>query len=958
MKTISLKDVWLKYRIDFKENGKVVSEDFWALREINMDVDQSEAIFIIGENGAGKTTLLKIIAGMLNPDKGIVKVNGTVSALLEIGAGFQRDLTGRENIYLTSSFFGLTREQADARYPDIVKFASIGRFINTSVKNYSQGMYMRLAFAIAVHVSPDILLIDDMFMVGDLYAQRKCINKMFELKEMAKTIIFVTHDIEIVKRFCQRGILIKDGRIIKEGKFKEVTSYYLKTVGDRKGIGILQGSHLGLVFNNGKLMLSWNDDGLTKEWAGHVSVLSNGNWYSSLQADWEIRQVDRDRICLEGKCWDLPVWQLWDIRLDDAKNEIGLSIDFEVQENCNFEECKVCFMFRDDYKTWFNPFRKEVFKINDFSKELSWKRVDNQAHTANFVGLSAGDTSRALLPSVVLEDDLYIPGKLLNVQNTDCVFKARALESRIICDGTRNMSLEAGRHALFHNKVKIIDNLSEEDHYRHNAPKTILPKAIGSKEKICLTAEYHNKICIYWKGRKITASKGFKTVFYHKGEAYHSSDTVWRVHKISDNRMNIIIPWTNLPLRQVWDIELLENDIFLWKVYMQARENMVVENSEFRVMLSPQYDRWFTSEEQGEICEELKTKNYKNVIMRNDPHGIVGLKSVLSEALELPCVLLHDTSGNRFNSLDRSADINTFSEDGTRKAEPVVSLYVLDGNSEELVNFPKGSYLVCDARVLICDDYKAKGYLKDIEEKNAGNARRLPMARGLSANEIKLQSGRYKLNFVKGRGKIFLDSGEITKNFGVYTSIYSSQFCKGGVWYTSMDAIWEIIGCEKKKLIVRGRWPYLPLTQIWEIKPAHEGFTWKIDMKVHAPVWVKRQHANIMISDHYSSWSVSGGGSNLFPEEFALTQWDNLYRQKAADGLYISAGDTQPMSILPGINFSCLKEAHNLEAVIENSNVTFKSRILGFDRIVDKDKTLLEPGTYGYFYGKMSFSGK
>lgn len=954
MNTISLKDVWLKYWIDFKENHKVVSENFWALKAINMDVEEGEAVFIIGENGAGKTSLLKIIAGILNPDKGTVKVNGTVSALLEIGAGFHKDLTGRENIYLTSSFFGLTREQIDARYSDIIKFASIGRFINAPVKNYSQGMYMRLAFAIAIHVDPEILLIDDIFVVGDLYTQRKCVDKMFELKEMAKTIIFVTHSIETAKRFCQRGVLLKDGRIVKEGRFKEVASCYLKTVGDKKGIGILQGARLEPIFNNGKLILNWRNNSITKEWAGHTSILSRGIWYSSLQADWEVRESAGGRMVLEGRCWELPIWQLWDIRLDDENDEIDLRVEFDIREDCDLEECKTSFMFKDDYKHWFDPSGKDVFKADDLSKESSWKCVDNRVHEANFIGLGINNDTDALLPSVIMEDDLYIPGKSLNIQNTDRMFKARALESRITPDGAKSIKLKAGRHVLFHNKIRAIDTLSGEDNYRQNAPGAMLPKRISENADIRLTAE-NNRISIYWRDKEITASKGLKTIFYHNNRLYQSSDNIWRIHRISDNRVDVYIEWPDSPIKQAWNIELLGSGLVSWKVYLEVSERATIRNNEFRLMFSPQYRRWFTSGERGKIGEELNAENYRDIVMRNDPRGITGLEAVSQGSQELPCVLLHDIPGNKFNSLEKHTDINTFSEKSQIKTESVTYLYLLDTNTEESIDFPKGVYLICDARILIGSSSHRDSYLQN-EGKAGGESLPAFKRSPHSANEAMLKNGRYKFSFAKGKGRIFSDKVEITKNFGVYTSLYSRQFYKRGVWYASASALWEVVSCGGKRLVARGVWPYLPVEQIWEVKTGHGGFIWKVDMKVHAPVRIERQHANLMVSDSYKSWDAFGRHSGIFAEDLGVTQWDNLYREKAADRLRISAEDNRPAGIFPGVNISCLKEGDNFEAIVENSNTTFKSRVLGFERIIDEDKVLLKSGVYKYFYGEINFN--
>ncbi len=200
MVVVQFKDVWEMYRIKFVIAGKSRPENFWALKGINFEVQKGEVLGIIGENGAGKSTILKLIAGMLKPDRGEVSVSGRVAGLLELGSGFQPELTGMENIRLIAALFGLKASQIQDKYDDIIHFASLGKFIHAPVKCYSQGMFVRLAFAIAVHVDPDIFLIDDTLAVGDEYFQRKCLKKIFEIKNQAKTIIFVSHDMAMLSR--------------------------------------------------------------------------------------------------------------------------------------------------------------------------------------------------------------------------------------------------------------------------------------------------------------------------------------------------------------------------------------------------------------------------------------------------------------------------------------------------------------------------------------------------------------------------------------------------------------------------------------------------------------------------------------------------------------------------------------------------------------------------------------
>ena len=201
MKIINFNNVSEKYKIKFIKQKKVYWEEVWALRNINFQAAKGDVIGVIGKNGAGKTTFLKLIAGMLIPDNGDIHIKGKVSALMELGAGFNPEFTGIENIKLNAAIYGLTDDDLKQRMDGIVKFANLGKFINAPIKYYSQGMYMRLAFALAIFVEPDILLIDDILAVGDEEAQQKCIEKIFELKRANKTIILVSHNMTVIASY-------------------------------------------------------------------------------------------------------------------------------------------------------------------------------------------------------------------------------------------------------------------------------------------------------------------------------------------------------------------------------------------------------------------------------------------------------------------------------------------------------------------------------------------------------------------------------------------------------------------------------------------------------------------------------------------------------------------------------------------------------------------------------------
>lgn len=205
---------------------KSYHREFYALRDISLTVERGESVGIVGVNGSGKSTLLKIITGVLNATEGTVKTYGKVAALLELGAGFNPEYTGRENIYLNGTMMGYSEEEMAHRAAPIIEFADIGDFIDQPVKTYSSGMFARLAFAVAINVSPDILIVDEALSVGDTRFQVKCINKMKELKQQGTTILFVSHATEQIKRFCTRAVWIREGRIHEDGEASHVVDLY------------------------------------------------------------------------------------------------------------------------------------------------------------------------------------------------------------------------------------------------------------------------------------------------------------------------------------------------------------------------------------------------------------------------------------------------------------------------------------------------------------------------------------------------------------------------------------------------------------------------------------------------------------------------------------------------------------------------------------------------------------
>lgn len=219
----------LKEKLMFWKRSK--GEVREVLKDINLTITKGETVALVGTNGCGKSTLLKLMTKIIYPTKGKIKTNGTLTSLLELGAGFHPDFTGRENIYFNASIFGLTKKEIDNRIDKIIEFSELGEFIDNPIRTYSSGMYMRLAFSIAINVDAEILLIDEILAVGDQHFQDKCFAKLEELKSQGKTIVIVSHSLNSIKKLCDRAVWLYDGKIRMDGKTENVIDEYLKVCG-------------------------------------------------------------------------------------------------------------------------------------------------------------------------------------------------------------------------------------------------------------------------------------------------------------------------------------------------------------------------------------------------------------------------------------------------------------------------------------------------------------------------------------------------------------------------------------------------------------------------------------------------------------------------------------------------------------------------------------------------------
>jgi len=231
-KVVSAPRQWLK---DRKERQKATVEEFWALKDVSFEIQPGEVVGIIGRNGAGKSTLLKILSRITEPTAGRVSIDGRVASLLEVGTGFHQELTGRENIFLNGAILGMTKVEIKRKFDEIVAFSEVEQFLDTPVKRYSSGMYVRLAFAVAAHLDPEILIVDEVLAVGDAAFQKKCLGKMHEVSTRGRTVLFVSHNMPVVESLTQRAILLHEGKVRRDGPTASIVGTFLADASELDG---------------------------------------------------------------------------------------------------------------------------------------------------------------------------------------------------------------------------------------------------------------------------------------------------------------------------------------------------------------------------------------------------------------------------------------------------------------------------------------------------------------------------------------------------------------------------------------------------------------------------------------------------------------------------------------------------------------------------------------------------
>ncbi len=904
MPIIEFKDAWEMYRIKFMINGKASWDNFWALRGINFSMEKGESLGIIGENGSGKSTLLKLIAGMLKPDRGEIAVSGSVSGLLELGAGFQTELTGRENISLQFELFGLRADQAKEKFQQIIDFAEIGKFIDAPVKCYSQGMFVRLAFAIAVHMDSDIFLVDDTLAVGDEYFQRKCIKEIFEIKQKGKTVIIVTHDMTMLQKLCARTIFLKQGMLIKDEETTKALSFYSQTVGSPKGIAIIERKQFNLVFNNGKLLLNWEGKLITLSSGVYTVFRVADAWYSSTQAEWDVEESN-GKLVATGKFYHLAMAQIWRIGVSD-NYEINWDIEIELEKDTQLPEVCVNIALVDGYKKWVADLEQGEFSAIK-EEDKYWKSVSLKNNSTACIGVYSQNPSSGKLPALLFEQARLRYHGYAGIFNSDYINPGRILQYKIIpfSGGQINQS---SRRICF--SSKIIVDVHDIDDYISKVQKEF----IISSGKLKLVFD-NGKLTVLFDNIALTKAGHMYSEFLIKQSWFASNSASWSLEKVAENKLIARGSWNDLGISQIWRINISEDHSFTWDVDMEVNQNIAIERQRLRCFFSEDFKLFFS-----EFISEKFSDTFNDVDV-----------DLLKRCISTGRVGLHDPSGklptlSLFFSEKLGNFVKVFNSNSYGKAR---LLHLERVEPETKVVFSPGKYEVFKAKFSL-----DKNKLMNIE---------------YSDNIIEDKAIRFVFN--RGSGKFYKNAKEITKNIALYTSMRSN-----GRWYDSFSsAHWKIVYKDSRKIKAVGKWLDLPLFQEWEIVVGNTGlFEWRVNLEVEKEVDLDRLQANIMFSEKFSQWLV-GKDEGYFPEfrDDIDDDWDCLWCGKQNDKL-ISLKENL-MHNLPEVSLFLQKLNPEWCLKIINSDRYHRGRVLQYSSSL---KTNFSPGKYPYFSGILNIHGK
>lgn len=561
---------------------------FDALKAVNLAIDRGEAVGLIGANGSGKSTLLKVIAGVTAPSQGHVVVEGRVASLLELGAGFHPILTGRENVYLNAALLGVRRKTVRELFDAIVAFSELEDFIDQPVDTYSSGMFVRLAFSVAIHANPDVFLVDEVLAVGDEAFQRKCRQRIGELREEGKTILFVSHDLGLVNALCDRVYLLDHGQVLDRGAARATIDYYLRRVGAEQGVHTMQAGPLEAIFSNGRLSLFHDLEPITPPAGWTLQANALGAWHGANAADWEVTDRGPTRCTARGRAARLPIVWEWSIALED--DTITWRIACRCERPTEVDLIAADLHLANTYSHWLYADLEGAFPAHA-PEDTDRTRVAASEEGARIVGAFPAASDDATPPLVIDVDEGQLPLRLAWA-NTDYIGAARILEvSAHVPPDAR--PLPEGDTIVATVRARVV-------------PDADAARAAAALDRTIVAGQLEARFVrgtleLRHEGRAVShLLHGWASL--HANHLWHDShDLRWFSPEHDGESMRITGASRRLPLQQAWEITPDGEGRISVSVWLDVASSLRIHEHHFSLMLPDAYDRWRTTHEQGDF---------------------------------------------------------------------------------------------------------------------------------------------------------------------------------------------------------------------------------------------------------------------------------------------------------------------------------------------------------------------
>ncbi len=586
-------------------------EPVTALDDVTFQVEAGASLGIIGANGSGKSTLLKLIAGVTSPSAGTIRVGGRVASLLELGAGFHPMLTGRENVYLNAGLLGMRRKQVRERFDDIAAFSGIGGFIDHPVDTYSSGMYVRLAFAVAVHTNPDIFLIDEVLSVGDEAFQRKCRGRIGELREQGKTILFVSHDLAIVNTVCNRVVLLSQGRMVMRDSASKAITFYLAQVGAAEGVHTLTDGAFEAVLSNGRIALFHNHEAITSASGFLIRLSSHGAWHASQEAEWRIAETGPGECVAEGRMTRLPVVLRWHLKTENGA--LTWRVALQCEQRTRIDAFELMFYFSPQYAGW--TYDDDAGEFPEFlPQDLSTSAVIAPEGLCEEAGLAPREAAQ--VPPMLLSFSSELPNLRGYWANTDYMTGCRLLQTEGAL-GARGEEVPAGEYELMTVTARpLADVQSLREAGTRARRRTIESGEIGARfERGCFRISY--------RGTPITASLHLYASLLIQNLWNDSQNLRWDHFEERDGTLLFRGMSRRFPFALEWRVAAIENGLSV-ALTLEAREAFDAQEYHTTIVLVPEYSAWKTEHESGAFSEfDPASNDWKHLNVRYEPSAFI-----------------------------------------------------------------------------------------------------------------------------------------------------------------------------------------------------------------------------------------------------------------------------------------------------------------------------------------------